>query len=275
MTRWSPTPTPQRSIAPTGSSSATFAPMQTDARHGLMPAHELEHPALAVGIDHVDRKAHPEHVDRARRDPQALVVGQAGAAEEALRALPQRRCQLAPLADHRPAFQSDPGHYHVLRWGIPSRPWSTPSSSTCPGTISWSSSSTTATPSRARTSSSGSPPRPSGSSSCRCATSSANETADLVELASAGRIDHPRSRLGRHLAAQRRAARQPPRRAARLLVAQARVPRRVARPPAQERPCWTSRSTRAPAGSPTGCRRIRPRLDVAPVPSWAPLQFTG
>ena len=27
-----------------------------------------------------------------------------------------------------------------------------------------------------------------------------NETADLVELASAGRVDHPRSRLGRHLA---------------------------------------------------------------------------
>ena len=37
ITRWSPTSTPHRSIAPTGSSSATFAPMQTDARHGRMP----------------------------------------------------------------------------------------------------------------------------------------------------------------------------------------------------------------------------------------------
>src|SRR4051812_5198184 len=34
MTRWSPTTTPERSIAPTGSSSATLAPRHADMRHG-------------------------------------------------------------------------------------------------------------------------------------------------------------------------------------------------------------------------------------------------
>ena len=34
ITRWSPTTTPERSIAPTGSSSATFAPRHADMRHG-------------------------------------------------------------------------------------------------------------------------------------------------------------------------------------------------------------------------------------------------
>ena len=62
------------------------------------------------------------------------------------------------------------------------------------------------------------------------------ETADLVELAADGRIAEPRSGLGRYLVRhweQRRAARG---RVARLLAAQARLPRRLARPPREGGP---------------------------------------
>ena len=102
-----------------------------------------------------------------------------------------------------------------------------------------------------------------------------NEAADLVELAGAGRVDHPRSRLGRHLAVNSVALdRLHPDSLAywlRKLVF---------------RGAWLDHRLKAGMLDITfdedaGRFSYRmptdqtPVLDVAPVPSWAPLQFTG
>ncbi len=103
----------------------------------------------------------------------------------------------------------------------------------------------------------------------------ANEAGDLVELASAGRVDHPRSRLGRHLVGN-----------ARLLDtlhpdSLAYWLRKLV-----FRGAWLDHRLKSGMLDITfdeGAGRFSyrmptdqtPVVDVAPVPSWAPLQFTG
>ncbi len=102
-----------------------------------------------------------------------------------------------------------------------------------------------------------------------------NEAADLVELASAGRVDHPRSKLGRHLAAN-----------ARLLNTLHSEPLAYWLRKLVFRGAWLDHRLKAGMLDVTfdeGAGRFAyrmptdqtPVLDVAPVPSWAPLQFTG
>jgi hypothetical protein len=104
---------------------------------------------------------------------------------------------------------------------------------------------------------------------------SGNEAADLVELASAGRVDHPRSRLGRHLATN-----------ARLLNTLHTDPLAYWLRKLVFRGAWLDHRLKAGMLDITfdeGAGRFAyrmptdqtPVLDVAPVPSWAPLQFTG
>lgn len=104
---------------------------------------------------------------------------------------------------------------------------------------------------------------------------SENEAADLVELASAGRVDHPRSRLGRHLATN-----------ARLLNTLHTDPLAYWLRKLVFRGAWLDHRLKAGMLDITfdeGAGRFAyrmptdqtPVLDVAPVPSWAPLQFTG
>jgi hypothetical protein len=104
---------------------------------------------------------------------------------------------------------------------------------------------------------------------------SANEAADLVELASAGRIDHPRSRLGRHLAAH-----------SGLLDTLHADPLAYWLRKLVFRGAWLDHRLKSGMLDITfdedaGRFAYRmptdqtPVLDVAPVPSWAPLQFTG
>ncbi len=102
-----------------------------------------------------------------------------------------------------------------------------------------------------------------------------NEAADLVELAGAGRVDHPRSRLGRHLAVNAveldRLHPDPLAYWLRKLVF---------------RGAWLDHRLKAGMLDITfdeGAGRFSyrmptdqtPVLDVAPVPSWASLQYTG
>jgi hypothetical protein len=102
-----------------------------------------------------------------------------------------------------------------------------------------------------------------------------NEAADLVELASAGRVDHPRSKLGRHLAGN-----------ARLLNTLHSEPLAYWLRKLVFRGAWLDHRLKAGMLDVTfdeGAGRFAyrmptdqtPVLDVAPVPSWAPLQFTG
>jgi hypothetical protein len=104
---------------------------------------------------------------------------------------------------------------------------------------------------------------------------SENEAADLVELASVGRVDHPRSRLGRHLAGNRR-----------LLDTLHTEPLAYWLRKLVFRGAWLDHRLKAGMLDVTfdeGAGRFAyrmptdqtPVLDVAPVPSWAPLQFTG
>jgi hypothetical protein len=104
---------------------------------------------------------------------------------------------------------------------------------------------------------------------------SENESADLVELASAGRVDHPRSKLGRHLAGN-----------ARLLNTLHTEPLAYWLRKLVFRGAWLDHRLKAGMLDVTfdeGAGRFAyrmptdqtPVLDVAPVPSWAPLQFTG
>jgi hypothetical protein len=104
---------------------------------------------------------------------------------------------------------------------------------------------------------------------------SENEAADLVELASAGRVDHPRSGLGRHLAGN-----------ARLLNTLHSEPLAYWLRKLVFRGAWLDHRLKAGMLDITfdeGAGRFAyrmptdqtPVLDVAPVPSWAPLQFTG
>jgi hypothetical protein len=104
---------------------------------------------------------------------------------------------------------------------------------------------------------------------------SENESADLVELASAGRVDHPRSKLGRHLVAN-----------ARLLNTLHSEPLAYWLRKLVFRGAWLDHRLKAGMLDVTfdeGAGRFAyrmptdqtPVLDVAPVPSWAPLQFTG
>jgi hypothetical protein len=102
-----------------------------------------------------------------------------------------------------------------------------------------------------------------------------NEAADLVELAGAGRVDHPRSRLGRYLAVNAveldRLHPDPLAYWLRKLVF---------------RGAWLDHRLKAGMLDITfdeGAGRFSyrmptdqtPVLDVAPVPSWASLQYTG
>jgi hypothetical protein len=102
-----------------------------------------------------------------------------------------------------------------------------------------------------------------------------NEAADLVELASAGRVDHPRSKLGRHLAGNARLLN--------TLHSESLVYwlRKLV-----FRGAWLDHRLKAGMLDVTfdeddGRFAYRmptdqtPVVDVAPVPSWAPLQFTG
>lgn len=102
-----------------------------------------------------------------------------------------------------------------------------------------------------------------------------NEAADLVELASAGRVDHPRSKLGRHLAGN-----------ARLLNTLHTEPLAYWLRKLVFRGAWLDHRLKAGMLEVTfdeGAGRFSyrmptdqtPVLDVAPVPSWAPLQYTG
>ena len=104
---------------------------------------------------------------------------------------------------------------------------------------------------------------------------SENEAADLVELASAGRVDHPRSRLGRHLTTN-----------ARLLNTLHTDPLAYWLRKLVFRGAWLDHRLKTGMLDITfdeGAGRFAyrmptdqtPVLDVAPVPSWAPLQFTG
>ncbi len=104
---------------------------------------------------------------------------------------------------------------------------------------------------------------------------SENEAADLVELASAGRVDHPRSRLGRHLTMN-----------ARLLNTLHTDPLAYWLRKLVFRGAWLDHRLKSGMLDITfdeGAGRFAyrmptdqtPVLDVAPVPSWAPLQFTG
>ena len=62
--------------------------------------HHRAHPQLAVEEDDVDREAHEEGVDRrGARNEEALPGSQAGAAEQAARASPEARGDLAAFAD--------------------------------------------------------------------------------------------------------------------------------------------------------------------------------
>jgi hypothetical protein len=104
---------------------------------------------------------------------------------------------------------------------------------------------------------------------------SENEAADLVELASSGRVDHPRSGLGRHLATH----------AAELDTLHrdslAYWLRKLV-----FRGAWLDHRLKAgmlDVAFDEGAGRFAyrmptdqtPVVDVAPVPSWGPLQFTG
>jgi hypothetical protein len=104
---------------------------------------------------------------------------------------------------------------------------------------------------------------------------SENESADLVELASAGRVDHPRSKLGRHLAGN-----------ARLLNTLHSEPLAYWLRKLVFRGAWLDHRLKTGMLDVTfdeGAGRFAyrmptdqtPVLDVALVPSWAPLQFTG
>jgi hypothetical protein len=104
---------------------------------------------------------------------------------------------------------------------------------------------------------------------------SANEAADLVELASAGRIDHPRSRLGRHLCAH-----------AGLLDTLHSDSLAYWLRKLVFRGAWLDHRLKSGMLDITfdedaGRFAYRmptdqtPVLDVAPVPRWAPRQFTG
>jgi hypothetical protein len=104
---------------------------------------------------------------------------------------------------------------------------------------------------------------------------SENESADLVELASAGRVDHPRSKLGRHLVGN-----------ARPLNTLHSEPLAYWLRKLVFRGAWLDHRLKAGMLDVTfdeGAGRFAyrmptdqtPVLDVAPVPSWAPLQFTG
>jgi hypothetical protein len=104
---------------------------------------------------------------------------------------------------------------------------------------------------------------------------SENESADLVELASAGRVDHPRSKLGRHLAGN-----------ARLLNTLHSEPLAYWLRKLVFRGAWLDHRLKTGMLDVTfdeGAGRFAyrmptdqtPVLDVAPVPSWTPLQFTG
>ena len=110
-----------------------------------------------------------------------------------------------------------------------------PTRTTAPATTTSSSSSATASPSARRTSRGASSRRRSSSASCETSELDDDETADLVALAAQGVIDEPASRLGRYLVAQLGARLARRRRVARLLAAQADLPRRVARPPGEAR----------------------------------------
>ena len=101
-----------------------------------------------------------------------------------------------------------------------------------------------------------------------------DETADLVALAAQGVIDEPavaarplpRAQLGARLARRRRVAR--------LLAAQADLPRRLARPPGEARRARGRLGRgRGRVRLPASRRRRRPLLELAPVPSWHELQF--
>jgi len=102
-----------------------------------------------------------------------------------------------------------------------------------------------------------------------------NETADLVELASVGRVDHPRSRFGRHLAAN-----------AGLLDSLHGDSLAYWLRKLVFRGAWLDHRLKTGQLDVTfdeGQGRFAyrmptdqtPVVDVAPVPSWAPLQFTG
>lgn len=104
---------------------------------------------------------------------------------------------------------------------------------------------------------------------------SENEAADLVELASAGRVDHPRSKLGRHLAGN-----------ARLLNTLHTEQLAYWLRKLVFRGAWLDHRLKAGMLDVTfdeGAGRFAyrmptdqtPVVDVAPVPSWAPLRFTG
>jgi hypothetical protein len=102
-----------------------------------------------------------------------------------------------------------------------------------------------------------------------------NEAADLVELAGAGRVDHPRSRLGRHLAVN-----------AVELDSLHPDPLAYWLRKLVFRGAWLDHRLKAGMLDITfdeGAGRFSyrmptdqtPVLDVAPVPSWASLQYTG
>ena len=80
------------------------------------------------------------------------------------------------------------------------------------------------------------------------------EIADLVALAAQGVIDEPASRLGRYLVRNWERVSLVERRVARLLAAQADLPRRLARPPGEARRARGRLGRRATPSSPTSTR---------------------
>ena len=102
-----------------------------------------------------------------------------------------------------------------------------------------------------------------------------NDTADLVELASAGRVDHPRSRLGRHLATNAGLLNSLHGdslvyRLRKLVFRGAWLDHRLKT--GQLDITFDEGEGRFAYRMPTD---QTPVVDVAPVPNWAPLRFTG